>query len=84
MAYLKAGLFALLAALALGAVTGAWRMLVLAVERLYPEDKAVVLSQSISEAMNSAAFYAMVLIPLGLVIAWVVRRRRQRLKAESG
>jgi len=64
MTYVKAGVVALLAAVALGAATGAWRVLVLAVERLRPEDRQVVLSQSISEAMNCAAFYATLMIPL--------------------
>lgn len=82
MAYLKVGLLALLAALILGAATGAWRMLVMAVERLRPEDRAAVLSQNISEAMNCAAFYATLMIPLGLIVAYVVRRRRQRLKSQ--
>jgi ABC-type Fe3+ transport system permease subunit len=80
--YVKAVIVALLAAVALGAATGAWRVLVLAVERLRPEDRQVVLSQSISEAMNCAAFYAMLMIPLGLIVAYVVRRRRQRLKSQ--
>ncbi len=84
MAYLKAALAAIPAALALGAVTGAWRALVLAVERLRPEDRQVVLSQSISEAMNCAAFYATLMIPVGLIVAYVVRRRRQRLKSQPG
>lgn len=82
MAYLRAGVLALLAAVVLGALTGIWRVLVLAMERLRPEDKAVVLSQSISEAMNSAAFYATLMIPLGLIVAYAVRRRRQRLKSQ--
>jgi ABC-type Fe3+ transport system permease subunit len=72
----------LAAAVALGAASGAWRVLVLAVERLRPEDRQVVLSQSISEAMNCAAFYAMLMIPLGLIVAYVVRGRRQRLKSQ--
>lgn len=82
MTYVKAGGFALLAAVALGAATGAWRVLVLAVERLRPEDRQVVLSQSISEAMSCAAFYATLMIPLGFVIAYFVRRRRKRPKTE--
>lgn len=82
MTYVKAGLLALLASLVLGAVTGAWLVLMMAVERLRPEDKAGVLSQGISEAMNCTALYAILLVPLGLVVAYVVRRRRQRLTSE--
>lgn len=48
MAYLKAGLLALLASLVLGAVTGAWSLVVRAVGNLRPEDKAAVLAQSIA------------------------------------
>lgn len=77
--YVKAGVLALLASLVLGAVTGAWRVLVMSVESLRPEDKAVVLSEGISEAMNCAALYATLTIPLGLIVAYVVRRRRKRL-----
>ncbi len=83
MAYVKAGLLALLAALVLGAVTGAWSVLILAVEKLRPEDEAVVLSQSVSEAMSAAAFAATLMIPLGLIVAYVVRRRRRRLESRS-
>lgn len=83
VAYLKAGLLALLAALVVGAVSGAWCVLILAVERLRPEDEAVVLSQSISEAMNAAAFSAALMIPVVLLVAYVVRRRRRRLKSHS-
>ncbi len=83
VAYLKAGLLALLAALLVGAVTGAWCVLILAVEKLRPEDEAAVLSQSISEAMNAAAFSAALMIPVVLLVAYVVRRRRRRLKSHS-
>ena len=81
MTYVKAGLLALLASLVLGALTGAWFLLVRAVGSLRPEDKAAVLSQSIAETVNCAAFYALLLIPLSLIVAYVVRRRRQRLKS---
>lgn len=79
MTYVKASLLALLASLVLGAVTGAWFLLVRAVGSLRPEDRVAILSQSISEAMNCAAFYAILAIPLGLVVAYLVRRRRKRL-----
>lgn len=80
--YAKAGFLALLASLVLGAVTGAWFLVVRAVGSLRPEDKAAVLAQSIAEAMNCAALYATVMIPLGLILAYVLRRRRGRLKSQ--
>jgi len=49
MTYVKASVLALLAALALGAATGGGLALVLAVERLRPEDRQVVLSRSIAK-----------------------------------
>ena len=81
MTYVKAGVLGLLASLVLGAATGAWLLLVRAVGSLRPEDKAAALAQSIAEAMNCAAFYATVMIPLGLILAYVLRRRRGRLKS---
>jgi ABC-type Fe3+ transport system permease subunit len=80
--YVKAGLLGLLASLVLGAVTGAWFLLVRAVGSLRPGEKAAVLAQSISEAMNCAAFCATLMIPLGLILAYLVRRRRRRLKSQ--
>ena len=78
MAYLKAGALGLLTAIGLGAATGIWRLLVLAFEHLRPEDRAMVLAPSISEAINNAAFLATLLVPAGLLVAFAVRRRRNR------
>jgi hypothetical protein len=78
VAYLRAALLAFLAAIGLGVVSGAWSLLREAVAALRPEDKAVILSRNISEAMNCAAFYATILIPLGLGIAYYRRRMRRR------
>ncbi len=82
MTYVKAGVLALFVALILGAASGAWSVLVMAVERLPPEDKATVLAQSISVGMNSAAFLAVVLIPCGLVVAHALRRWKRVHSAE--
>lgn len=78
MAYLKAGALALLAALSFGAAAGIWRVLMLAFEHLRPEDRATVLASSISEAINTAAFLAILLVPIGFLVAFAVRRRRNR------
>jgi len=82
MTYVKASVLALLIAVVVGAASGVGRLLVLAVGSLHPEDKAAVLSQSISEAMNCAALLATPMIPLGLIVAYVVRRRRQGARAQ--
>ncbi len=79
MAYVKAVILAVLAAIALGAAGGAWALLKLTVERLRPEDKAAVYSQAISEAINCLAFYITVLIPFAVVLV-AIRRRRRRLR----
>ncbi len=82
MAYLKAGALALLAALSLGAATGIWRVLVLAFEHLRPEDRATVVAPSISEAINTAAFLAILLVPIGFLFAFAARHRRNRPGAD--
>jgi hypothetical protein len=78
MAYLKAGALALLAALSLGAATGIWRALALAMERLRPEDRATVLAPSISEAINYAALFSILFVPIGFLVAFAMGRRRKR------
>jgi len=78
MAYLKAGFLAMLAALVSGIATGAWRVLVIAVERLRPEDRAVVLAQGTSAAINDAALFAILMVPLGLLLVFAARRWRRR------
>ncbi len=78
MAYVKAVLGVLGAALLFGAGTGVFEVLTDAVTRLRPEDKAIVYSMGISEAVNCAAFFAVVLIPLALILVFVIRRWRRR------
>ncbi len=41
-----------------------------------PSQKATILAQSISEAMNCSAAAAIVLIPLGAIVVWRRTRRR--------
>ena len=74
MAYVKVVLAALGAALLLGAVAG---VLTGAVVRL-PEDKAVVCAVGVSEAVNCAAFFALVLVPLAVVAVFAMRKWRRR------
>lgn len=83
MVYLKAGFLALLAALALGAATGVWRAMALAYDRLPPGDRAVVLAAAISEALNCAAFLCILLIPIGLLAAFLLKRRRARAASRA-
>lgn len=78
MAYVKAVIAALVAGLLLGAGTGLIEVLSGAVTRLRPEDKAVVYAMSISVAMNCAAFFVLVLVPLSVVLVFVVRSWRRR------
>lgn len=74
MAYVKAVLGALSAALLLGAGTGVFGV----VTRLRSDDKAIVYSIGISEAVNCAAFLAVVLVPLAVILVFAVRRWRRR------
>lgn len=78
MAYVKAVIAALLAGLLLGAGTGLIEVLTGAVARLRPEDKAVVYAVGISVAMNCAAFFILVFIPLAVVLVFAIRRWRRR------
>jgi membrane protein implicated in regulation of membrane protease activity len=78
MAYVKAVLGALVAALVLGAGTGAVEVLTGAVARLRSEDKAVVYAVGVSVAMNCAAFFVLVFVPLAVVLVFAVRRWRRR------
>jgi hypothetical protein len=80
MVYVKAALLALFVALALGGAGGAWSV---RIERLPPEEEATVLAQSISVSMNNGAFCSVVLIPAGLVVVHVLRRRKRFHSAES-
>ncbi len=76
MAYMKAIIVALFTALVLGAATGAWWLFRAAVESLRPEDKAVIYSRAISEAMNCVAFFVLLLTPLAVVVVAAWRRWR--------
>ncbi len=72
MAYVKAVIGAVVAALLLGAGTGAAVVVKAALARLPPEDRATILAASISEAMNCAAFFFLVLVPLAVLIVFAV------------
>ncbi len=78
MSYVKAGVGAFVAALLLGLGIGIVEVLTGAVARLRPEDKAVVYAMSISVAMNCAAFFVLVLVPLAVVLVFAIRRWRSR------
>ncbi len=78
MAYVKAVVGALVGGLLLGAGTGVVEVLTGALARLHPEDKAVVYAMSISVAMNCAAFFVLVLVPLAVVLVFAIRRWRSR------
>lgn len=85
MAYVKAVIASLLGALLLGAGTGVVEVLTGAVARLRPEDKAVVYAVGISVAMNCAAFFVLVFVPLAVVLVFAVRRwRRHPASGEAG
>ena len=74
MAYVKAVVGAFVAALLLGAVAG---LLTGPMAKL-PEAKAVVYAMGISEALNCAALFALVLVPLAVLLVFAVRRWRRR------
>jgi predicted benzoate:H+ symporter BenE len=78
MAYLKAVVGAFLAALLLGAATGAGEVFRRAVANIPPEEKATIYAASISEAMNCAAFFILVLVPLAVLLLFLVRWWRVR------
>ncbi len=80
MAYVKAGglIGALFAALLLGAGTGAGKVFTGALGRLRPEDKQVLYAAGVSAAMNDAALFVLLLVPLAVVLVFVVRRSRRR------
>lgn len=83
MAYAKAILGAVVAALLLGAATGASEVFRAAVAHLSPADKATIYAASISGAVNCAAFFILVFVPLAVVLVFVIRRWRGR-PAPSG
>ncbi len=78
MTYLKATVGAFAAALVLGAASGFADVFRQALASIPPEDKATIYASSISAAINSAAFYLVVLIPFAVVVAFFVRRRLGR------
>jgi hypothetical protein len=69
-------MLAFVAAIALGAGIGAGE--VLAAGRLSPAAKQVVYSRAVSEAVNNAAVFTVVLVPAATVIVFVRRRWRRR------
>jgi hypothetical protein len=78
MAYVKAVAMALAAAIVLGGATGLGFAVWGVFQALRPEDKATVLSRAISEGLNCAAFFTLVLIPLLVAFVFVRRRLRSR------
>jgi hypothetical protein len=78
MAYLKAAGFAALSAVLIGVGTASWSVLQAALALLRPEDKASVLSRAVSEGVNCLALYWLILTPVALGIAYLVRRRARR------
>ena len=90
MAYLKAATLAVLAALLAGAATGVVGVIGGAMQRLRPEDKAVVLAEATSEAMNNAAFFLLLLLPLTVALALSCgggaggRQRVRRSRRDAG
>ncbi|WP_059435675.1 hypothetical protein [Anaeromyxobacter sp. PSR-1] len=78
MAYAKAIILAVVAAVVAGAGAGAVEAWTVAMARLGAEDRAVLFAQSISVAVNCAAFFVLVLVPLAAVLVVGVRRRRRR------
>jgi hypothetical protein len=76
VAYVKAVVAAIAVAL-LVAVAGT---LLQARGAITPEQKQVAYSRGISEGMNNAAFFTLVLVPVALGLAYVQRRRRRGTK----
>jgi hypothetical protein len=81
MAYARAVVTAIAAGLLLGAGIGAFDAFTGALARLRPEDRATVLAWAISEAMNCAAFFVLVFVPLAVVVVLLRRRWRGRMPA---
>jgi hypothetical protein len=77
MGYLKTAALGVLASVAMGAAVGAYG--ILGAGNLGPADKAAVYSQAISEAMNCATFFTIVLVPVALVVVLLRNRRAKRL-----
>jgi len=82
MAYTKAVISAVIAALVLGVATGAGALFKHALAAIPAEDRATIYAMSISEAMNCAAFFILVLVPLALLLVFVMRRWRRSLHGE--
>ncbi len=78
MAYVKAVIGAVIAGLLVGAATGMVEVFTGAMAKLRPEDKAVVYGYGLSEAVNCAALFVLVLVPLTVIFVFFVRRWRRR------
>ncbi len=81
MAYVKAVIGAVVAGLLIGVATGMVEVFSRAVAKLRPEDKAVVYGYGVSEAINCAALFVLVLVPLTVILVFAVRRWRCRSAA---
>lgn len=81
MAYVKAVVVALVAAIVLGAGTGVVEALIGAGATVHPEDKATKYAMGFSLAANCAAFFVLLFVPLSVVLLFAARwwRSRRRL-----
>jgi hypothetical protein len=84
MAYVKAVIGAVVAALLLGAAAGGLMSLKQALASISPQDRATILASTIAETMNCAAFFVLVFVPLALVLVFVRRWRRRRAPGRVG
>ena len=78
MAYVKAAAAGLVAAFALGAMSGGVAVMLGALRMLGPEGRQVVMARGTSVAINDTILAALILVPLSLVVIAVRRRNRQR------
>jgi hypothetical protein len=83
MAYVKAVVAAIAAGLLVGAGGGFYRALTGALSLLRPEDRATVLAPAVTEAMNAAAFYVLVFVPVAFLAVMARRRWPRRPAADE-
>ncbi len=84
MAYAKAVVAALLGSVLLGAASGVAEVFRAAVSSLRPGDKQVIYAMGVSVAMNCAAFFVLVLVPLSVVLLLILRRLRRSAPTTAG
>lgn len=83
MAFVKAVIGAVVTGLLLGSGIGIFEVLTGAVARLQPEDKAVVYATSISVAVNCAALFILLLVPIAVFLVFFERRWRRKASART-